>query len=48
LKKRGIQIRDRVYQILEKYNSYEIIIEGDTDDGVQRNISNLSEKRQRL
>jgi len=46
LKKRGIQILDRVYQILEKYNSYEIIIEGHTDDvGAEEYNLSLSEKR---
>jgi outer membrane protein OmpA-like peptidoglycan-associated protein/flagellar hook assembly protein FlgD len=46
LKKRGTKILDRVYQILEKYNRYNVIIEGHTDDigGEEYNLK-LSEKR---
>ncbi len=48
IRKRGVEILDRVYQILEKYNSYDVIIEGHTDDigGEEYNLT-LSEKRAR-
>jgi len=46
LKKRGIKILDRVYQILEKYSSYNVVIEGHTDDlGDEEYNLKLSEKR---
>ncbi|HPR36723.1 MAG TPA: OmpA family protein [Spirochaetota bacterium] len=46
LRKRGTVVLDRVYQILEKYSSYDIVIEGHTDDigGEEYNLT-LSEKR---
>ncbi|PKL17514.1 MAG: hypothetical protein CVV49_10690 [Spirochaetae bacterium HGW-Spirochaetae-5] len=46
LRKRGTNILDRVYQILEKYRAYDIIVEGHTDDiGNEEYNLNLSEKR---
>lgn len=46
IRKRGTEILDRVYQILEKYSSYDIVIEGHTDDvGAEEYNLNLSEKR---
>ncbi len=46
LRKRGTVVLDRVYQILEKYSSYDIVIEGHTDDiGAEEYNLSLSEKR---
>lgn len=46
LKKRGTKILDRVYQILEKYKNYSVVIEGHTDDiGSEDTNLALSEKR---
>ncbi|HPS85489.1 MAG TPA: OmpA family protein [Spirochaetota bacterium] len=46
LKKRGTKILDRVYQILEKYGSYNVVVEGHTDDiGDEEYNLKLSEKR---
>ena len=46
IQKRGIKILDRVYQILEKYNSYNVVVEGHTDDvGDEDYNLKLSEKR---
>lgn len=46
LRKRGTVILDRVYHILEKYGSYDIVIEGHTDDiGAEEYNLTLSEKR---
>jgi outer membrane protein OmpA-like peptidoglycan-associated protein len=46
IQKRGMQILDRVYQILEKYMNYNVVIEGHTDNvgGKEYNLK-LSEKR---
>jgi len=46
LRKRGTVILDRVYQILEKYSTYDVVVEGHTDDvgGEEYNLT-LSEKR---
>jgi len=46
LNKRGTKILDRVYQILEKYGSYNVVVEGHTDDiGDDEYNLKLSEKR---
>ncbi len=46
IRKRGRGILDRVYKILEKYGSYDIVIEGHTDDvGSEEYNLKLSEKR---
>ncbi|HPS56669.1 MAG TPA: OmpA family protein [Spirochaetota bacterium] len=46
LKKRGTKILDRVYQILEKYKNYKVVIEGHSDDiGSEETNLALSEKR---
>ena len=46
LKKRGTKILDRVYQILEKYKNYSVVIEGHSDDiGSEESNLELSEKR---
>ena len=46
IKKRGASILDRVYQILEKYGAYNVVIEGHTDDlGTEEYNLTLSEKR---
>jgi outer membrane protein OmpA-like peptidoglycan-associated protein len=46
LRKRGTNILDRVYQILEKYRAYDVIVEGHTDDiGNEEYNLKLSEKR---
>jgi outer membrane protein OmpA-like peptidoglycan-associated protein len=46
LRKRGTNILDRVYHILEKYRAYDVIVEGHTDDiGNEEYNLNLSEKR---
>lgn len=46
IRKRGTVILDRVYQILERYSSYDITIEGHTDDvGAEEYNLTLSEKR---
>lgn len=46
LRKRGTRILDRVYQILEKYSGYSVVIEGHTDDiGEEEYNLKLSEKR---
>ncbi|MCL1864536.1 MAG: OmpA family protein [Spirochaetes bacterium] len=46
IQNRGIQILDRVYQILEKYGNYNIVIEGHSDDiGDGEYNQKLSEKR---
>ncbi len=46
LRKRGTKILDRVYEILEKYRSYDVVVEGHTDDiGNEEYNLKLSEKR---
>lgn len=46
LKKRGTKILDRVYQVLEKYKNYSVVIEGHSDDiGSEETNLALSEKR---
>lgn len=46
IRKRGVKILDRVYQVLEKYGSYNVVIEGHTDDvGEEEYNLKLSEKR---
>ncbi len=46
LRKRGTDILDRVYRILEKYSSYDVVVEGHTDDvGDEEYNLKLSEKR---
>jgi len=46
LKTRGIKVLDRIYQILEKYSSYTVVVEGHTDDiGDEESNLKLSEKR---
>jgi outer membrane protein OmpA-like peptidoglycan-associated protein len=46
IRKRGVKILDRVCQILEKYGSYNVVIEGHTDDvGEEEYNLKLSEKR---
>ncbi len=46
LRKRGTKILDRVYQILEKYKNYSVVIEGHSDDiGSEGTNLALSEKR---
>jgi outer membrane protein OmpA-like peptidoglycan-associated protein len=46
LRKRGTKILDRVYQILEKYKNYRVVIEGHSDDiGSEEFNLALSEKR---
>jgi outer membrane protein OmpA-like peptidoglycan-associated protein len=46
LRKRGTKILDRVYQILEKYGNYNVVVEGHTDDiGDEEYNLKLSEKR---
>ena len=46
LKKRGTKILDRVNQILEKYSTYDVVVEGHTDDvGEEEYNLKLSEKR---
>ncbi len=46
LRKRGTNILDRVYQILEKYRGYNVVVEGHTDDiGDEEYNLKLSEKR---
>ena len=46
LKKQGKKILDRVYEILQKYERYDIIIEGHTDDiGKEDYNLGLSERR---
>ncbi len=46
IQKRGIKILDRVYQILEKYNTYNVVVEGHTDDvGDEGYNLKLSERR---
>ncbi len=46
IRKRGIGILDRVYSILEKYGSYNVVIEGHTDDvGKETYNIKLSEAR---
>ncbi len=46
IKKRGTKILDRVYEILEKYSSYKVVIEGHSDDVGDEEVNlALSEKR---
>jgi len=46
IQRRGTKILDRVYQILEKYGSYNVVVEGHTDDvGDEDYNLKLSEKR---
>lgn len=46
IKHKGKVILDRVFQILQKYESYEVIIEGHTDDiGKEEYNLELSERR---
>ncbi len=46
IRKRGTAILDRVYQILEKYSLYDVVVEGHTDDiGTEEYNLKLSEKR---
>ncbi|MCL2155597.1 MAG: OmpA family protein [Leptospirales bacterium] len=46
IRTRGIQILDRVHQILEKYGNYNIVVEGHTDNiGAKDYNQKLSERR---
>lgn len=46
IQKRGTKILDRIYQILGKYSSYDVVVEGHTDDlGDEEYNLKLSEKR---